>query len=326
MKKFVIFGHPRSGSNYLCSLLDSHPHIICHYEVFHDQKIIHSFKKNLPFTMEERDSAPIEFINKIFEGDSERQAVGFKIFRHQSPETQKKLLNDRSIKKILLSRKNIIQTYVSLLIARKTIRYVEAKNSPEQARIKVTVDADELLKFNEFYNAYLSNLKLKLEETNQEYMQIYYEDLFEPSTIDSVFRFLNVEKGEYTLEAWTRKQNPAALKDKVSNIEALKQELRGTHLEKFFEDESVLSPKLPKEVLAELAEKNSRIMEMDRQLAEKNSQIIEMDRQLVEKNSKIMEMDRQLVEKDSQIQALRDSWSWRITAPLRKAADLSRSK
>ena len=32
--RFVILAAPRSGSNLLCTLLNSHPEILCHHEVF----------------------------------------------------------------------------------------------------------------------------------------------------------------------------------------------------------------------------------------------------------------------------------------------------
>jgi hypothetical protein len=42
LTRFVIFAVPRTGSNWLCSLLNSHPEIICHHEIFNPERIIYS--------------------------------------------------------------------------------------------------------------------------------------------------------------------------------------------------------------------------------------------------------------------------------------------
>ena len=34
MTRFVILAVPRTGSNLLCTLLNSHPQILCHHEIF----------------------------------------------------------------------------------------------------------------------------------------------------------------------------------------------------------------------------------------------------------------------------------------------------
>ena len=39
MTRFVILAVPRTGSNLLCTLLNSHPEILCHHEVFNPQGI-----------------------------------------------------------------------------------------------------------------------------------------------------------------------------------------------------------------------------------------------------------------------------------------------
>ena len=38
-RRFVILAARRSGSNLLCSLLGSHPHVRCHHELFNPNGI-----------------------------------------------------------------------------------------------------------------------------------------------------------------------------------------------------------------------------------------------------------------------------------------------
>lgn len=57
-----------------------------------------------------------------------------------------------------------------------------------------------------------------------------------------------------------------------------------------------------------------QLEEKAQQLAEKDGQLAEMDRQLADKCA---EHERRIAEKDRQLQDLYNSWSWRITTPLR---------
>ncbi len=72
------------------------------------------------------------------------------------------------------------------------------------------------------------------------------------------------------------------------------------------------SPKLSKEVLAELAEKNRLLDEKENQLARKEKLLVENG--------------IRLAEKDRNIKALMSSWSWKITVPLRAAYSILKRK
>ena len=42
--RFVILAAPRSGSNQLCTLLNSHPEILCHHEVYNPSAIFYALE------------------------------------------------------------------------------------------------------------------------------------------------------------------------------------------------------------------------------------------------------------------------------------------
>ena len=124
--KFVIFGHPRCGSTFLCSLLDSHPKILCHFEVFHPDKIDTASGFNevaeemRSYTPQTRDENPAEFLKTLFKYNlyadyNIAEVVGFKIFVDHSQEAHNLVLNDKSILKILL-RRNTIDAYVGAFL------------------------------------------------------------------------------------------------------------------------------------------------------------------------------------------------------------------
>ena len=67
---FVIVFVARTGSNYLAAMLDSHPEIICHHEIFNPGGVHRSLSyknSDLSFgTVEERDRDPWSFLHRIY--------------------------------------------------------------------------------------------------------------------------------------------------------------------------------------------------------------------------------------------------------------------
>ena len=91
-QKFVIISYPRTGSNLLCSLLDSHPDILCHLEIFHQEAIFLSGDSRAlkEFDLVKRDADPLRFLGMIWDEDYGRRlrAVGFKLFFGQNRDVQ----------------------------------------------------------------------------------------------------------------------------------------------------------------------------------------------------------------------------------------------
>lgn len=224
MNKFVIFGFPRCGSTYLCSLLESHPKVLCHYEVFHPDEIVtvYGFHERVEeikaYTPQSRDQNPGEFIDFLFKHNLWGEAAGFKIFIGHSEEAHRLILHDGSIKKILL-RRDTIPAYTSALIANKTGAFTHKEQSQSE-QVKVSLDMGGLLNFHRLIDDYFDMLKKTLDETNQPYLELDYEQLAsDPATIDSVFAYIGVETGRKDIQAFTKKQNRASLADKIDNID-----------------------------------------------------------------------------------------------------------
>ena len=85
---FLILGTGRVGSNYLITLLNQHPEVICHYEVFHREKIHYAplpreERKRLDQQWEptSRDKDPQRFLRELLGLDAGNRVAGFKIFR-----------------------------------------------------------------------------------------------------------------------------------------------------------------------------------------------------------------------------------------------------
>jgi LPS sulfotransferase NodH len=99
LTRFVILAAPRTGSNWLCSLLNSHPGILCHHEVFNPNGIFYALDfRDGAFdlgTIEERNRRPLEFLSRIWQHPLGTNCVGFKMTRGQDEHVLQAVLSDR---------------------------------------------------------------------------------------------------------------------------------------------------------------------------------------------------------------------------------------
>ena len=123
--RFVVLAAPRTGSNWLCTLLDSHPRVVCHREIFHPDGIhaaasLAGAALELGGLVEQRDRDPAGLLARVWAADGGRDAVGFKLNRESTPGGFAAVLDDPGVRKIVLRRDNRVRTCVSELVARQT--------------------------------------------------------------------------------------------------------------------------------------------------------------------------------------------------------------
>lgn len=274
MTRFTMFGFPRCGSTYLCSLLDSHPKILCHYEVFHPDEIVtvYGFNQEVEemhgFTTQRRDEHPEQLIDILFRQNRGAEAVGFKIFIGHSEKAHDLIIEDRSIKKILL-RRNSIPAYVSMLIAEQTGAFTHKEQVGNQ-QTRVSLDLGGLLNFHRILEEYFAGIRRRLEQSGQSFLEVRYEELVsDPAVLDAIFDFLEVEKGDNAVSAFTRKQNKESLADKIDNVDQVVAE----SMELFFQQERLI-----KRYDADLAKLEAMVLERDAWLRERDAQIASLSR------------------------------------------------
>ena len=233
-ERFVILAAPRTGSNLLCTLLNSHPDILCHHELFNPGGILLAIdQRDGPFglgTVAERDADPVSFLDRVWKLDLGRRIVGFKMTHGQEGAAMDAVVADAAVKKIVLRRRNRVKTYVSELVSLELDQWEVYTESELLARPRVTVDPkllDENIARNErFY----SDLVATLDGRGQEHAEVEYEDLGRSDTHQRLLASLGL-RTTVRLHAGTVKQNPRDLRQIVANYPALSAALRGNELQ-----------------------------------------------------------------------------------------------
>jgi hypothetical protein len=228
---------PRTGSNYLCTLLNSHPEILCHHEIFNPHVVgVARHLQNTDFhlgTIEERERDPIEFLGRVWQRPEGRRVVGFKLCWKQNEAIFDAVLADPSIRKIVLKRRNRIKGFVSLLLARQTGEWVIYNDAATPgARPKVHVDEAELRQHIAFNDAYYAEIDSAIRQPGHLSHVMYYEDLFSEASLREMLKFLDVaEPDPAVLTGQTWKLSSTSLRDLVAGFDGLESSLRGTPLE-----------------------------------------------------------------------------------------------
>ncbi|MFC3032185.1 hypothetical protein ACFOEE_06615 [Pseudoalteromonas fenneropenaei] len=224
LQRFVILSAPRSGSNMLCSMLQSHSDILCHHEVFNPTGMFYALPlRNTSFSLAssiaERDAAPFKVLEAIWHESMGHNAVGFKMTHQQQPDIFEAVVNDPSIKKIVLKRNNPLQVHVSKLVAEHTGVWENYHSDPEPVRCQVMVNKAELAADIAKNQAYYQALSQCLATTQQTYCAVDYETLLSEATQARILDFLGVRR--LRLKAASRKQAPDDLRRVIRNYEQL---------------------------------------------------------------------------------------------------------
>ena len=218
-RHLIIYAFPRTGSNLLLSLLNSRDDILVYGEPFHKtRKPIYGtcsylYRKHLQFLFRSRDTR--WYLNPFLEKEhADYPIVGGKFFQEQLSQCNISLTqfhDDLSNPAyIFLYRQDLVQVYISILLAERSKEYVRTK-SPITDLEKIDVDMHELEAFcmrryreiRDFYAAV---------RAVQEPLLLHYEALI--SDQEAVFRdqicpFLQIPYQQ--VQSSLQKQNPLGL-------------------------------------------------------------------------------------------------------------------
>lgn len=222
--RFVILAAPRSGSNLLCTMLQSHPDVLCHHEVFNPDGVYVAVPlRNTDFSLgckQQRDANPMHFLASLWSQNLGCSHVGFKMTHKQHLGAFKAVCEDSDIHKIVLTRRNQIAVYVSRLIAEHTGIWEDYRIGEVSPLQSVHVEADKLLEAVRFNQDYYIELKTRV-AGNVTYID--YEELFNPEEQYRLLTALGLPL--CALKAGSRKQNPYPLSELIENFSQLKAQL-----------------------------------------------------------------------------------------------------
>ena len=234
--RFIILNATRTGSNFLCTVLNSHPDILCHHEIFNPHVIgVARHLQDSDFrlgSMAERESDPVEFLGRVWRTNLGRAAVGFKMCLWQHEPAYRAVMPDRSVRKILLKRRNRVKSFVSLLLARQTGEWVvyDDRGAPAP-RPQVHVNHAALLENIALHDRFYAETERALSESGQDHALLWYEDLFTLAGIDPALALLGTEGRPAQPEGQTWKLTPVSLRETIANFDALSEALRGSDLQ-----------------------------------------------------------------------------------------------
>jgi len=233
--RFAIVAAPRTGSNMLCTMLNAHPEILCHHEIFNPAGIHYALDhRDGRFdlgSIAERDRYPVDFLRRVFGHRCGRNAVGFKVNLGQNEIAFHDLLTDVNIRKIILRRRNRVKTFVSELIAEQTGQWESYEFSDfSRPSPAVEVDSNRLREYLAATDNYYRGIENLLHSTNQQVLQVAYEDLRSVREQRRILSFLGVSTSVPALIPVTRKRNQADLRSLVSNFDELRSALKNEEL------------------------------------------------------------------------------------------------
>ena len=244
-QKFIILCRSRTGSNYLVSLLQSHPQIRAFGEVFTNYDKIHWGYPGYDShqILELRQDKPIDFLNKIVYRSflTNVSAVGFKLFYNQANYGKQKaiwdyLRYDKNLKVIHLKRKNVFQAHVSHKLAEKTKEWISINIRANPWKTEsIWLDYADCLQIFEQTKYWETEYAKLFANYPDRIHELYYEDLANNTeeVTQKIQDFLGVE--HRSLAAYTKKQSSVPIEQQVVNYLELKTKFQGTEWQSYFQ-------------------------------------------------------------------------------------------
>lgn len=243
-QRFVVFTSGRSGSNFFLSVINQHPDIYCFSELFHPERIwigedCESAFLHKPVAFRLREFFPRLFMVGVWRSSRSKVCTGFKYIWFHTPRIRETVLLNPRVKKVLLTRRNILRTEVSRQIADKTNEWIKFDDTTQCNRIQF--DLVQFWRHFEKTNGQIGKLKESLLERGQDHLEIFFEELTNESR-DSVLKefcdYLGVKQWEFKFaDVKIKRQNPFTLRELLVNFEEVERGLTGTSAEWMLTDE-----------------------------------------------------------------------------------------
>lgn len=139
-QRFVVVSLPRTGSTYLVDYLNAIDRVRCLSEIFHPNEIMLRHHRTDDPRLSDiplRDADPKGYLNRLEQEIRDVDWFGFKHFPRHSLKLLQQLCADRSWRKIFLWRENLLEQYLSFLLASAHFGKITWGRVPDQERVTI---------------------------------------------------------------------------------------------------------------------------------------------------------------------------------------------
>ncbi|MGF1463133.1 MAG: sulfotransferase [Maricaulaceae bacterium] len=182
----LILTHGRSGSTFLVNTLNKHPHMRFLGEMFHPEAAERKMLGDFPIWSDDQD--PVAYLHDTVYSEAalrEHAVTGFKLmhFHCRNEEGHRKLwdwlVDQRSIKVIVLIRNNLLNAYISLKRAQEKaiwnpMQYKRA-GEPESFYEPIALDPQDALQYVQRHHRGMKMTQAELGALDQ--FEVAFEDL-----------------------------------------------------------------------------------------------------------------------------------------------------
>ncbi|HWE71578.1 MAG TPA: hypothetical protein VG328_00345 [Stellaceae bacterium] len=191
---FIILSLPRSGSTYLVDYLDAAPSVKCLSEIFNPEVVLLRHHRPSDAALTDRtvrDSDPLRFLRRLEEDVGPCDAFGVKLFPTHNPKLLRYFCASRRWKKIFLWRDNIVEQYISFLLAAAQYGRESWERVDDDARLTVPIDTliDDLHAMERNYIEIEDALVLAEPE---DVFTLEYDDMAHKEIMERLLRFVGV--------------------------------------------------------------------------------------------------------------------------------------
>lgn len=212
----------RTGSNFLEANLNRLAGVKCHGEAFNPY-FISGEKKQEAFgiTLAGRDADPQGFL-RAMRAQTDGIA-GFRYFHDHDPRVPDLVLDDPACAKIILTR-NPLESYISWKIAVEADQWWLA-NTRHLRTPRPRFEISEFQTRSRAVQDFQVRLLRRLQVTGQTAFYVDYADVLDLDVLNGIAGFLGIAARLKAFDTKFKKQNPEAIRDKVSNPDEMEQAL-----------------------------------------------------------------------------------------------------
>lgn len=221
MQHFAVVAMSRSGSTRLCEILDTHPAVICHHELFHQHEVQAYLPRDRGLKLmdrERRDADPAAFLRRFLDFAQSRfrdtARHGFKVLLNgeQGRVALEVVCPMERLGKIVLRRDNLLAWYTSRQLAAETGVWQRGRDAPPDDRDhKIAFDPQQFFAAAGQRIVMLRAVVARLRQSGQRFLELEYGETLAPAGLEKVWQFLGV--APIRAESPTSKLNTRALLD-----------------------------------------------------------------------------------------------------------------